>query len=166
MNKNTLLIEINKGLSQREIGILLGVSQTTIRYWLIKFNLKTKPRNVRHNCSCGENNPSNFYGNRKSTCKKCFNKSVIKAGNDNKKYGVKYLGGECVNCGYCKSMRALEFHHIDPTLKDPNFKSLRGWSKIRLRKELDKCILLCSNCHSETHEQLDCKSIGGKNEFL
>lgn len=64
-----------------------------------------------------------------------------------------YGGGKCVICGYNKSGRALSFHHLDPKKKDfgLSYKGLtRSWEKIR--KELDKCILLCANCHMEVHD--------------
>lgn len=67
---------------------------------------------------------------------------------------VEYKGGKCVRCGYCKSLRALQFHHRDPEQKDfaisrPN---PRSWEKVKV--ELDKCDLLCANCHSELHDEL------------
>jgi 5-methylcytosine-specific restriction endonuclease McrA len=67
---------------------------------------------------------------------------------------VEYKGGKCSRCGYCKSLRALQFHHRDPKQKDfaisrPN---PRSWEKVKV--ELDKCDLLCANCHSEAHDEL------------
>ena len=46
----------------------------------------------------------------------------------------------------------MEFHHLDPTQKDFGISSNsnRAWEKIRI--ELDKCVLVCSNCHREIHE--------------
>lgn len=70
-----------------------------------------------------------------------------------KKQAIEYMGGGCSICGYNKSPNALEFHHIDPTTKRWN------WNKLRLRKwkdiyeELDRCVLLCSNCHREQHDE-------------
>jgi hypothetical protein len=52
-------------------------------------------------------------------------------------------------------MEALEFHHLDGSRKDFGISSkgyTRSWSKIR--DELDKCILLCANCHREIHAGL------------
>lgn len=67
---------------------------------------------------------------------------------------VEYKGGKCFRCGYDKSLRALQFHHRDPKEKDfaisrPN---PRSWDKVKV--ELDKCDLLCANCHSEIHDEL------------
>jgi len=67
----------------------------------------------------------------------------------NKLKAIGLLGGECSICGYKKLPHALEFHH-----KDPNDKSFeishphtRSWDKIKA--EVLKCELVCSNCHKE-----------------
>lgn len=66
---------------------------------------------------------------------------------------VEYKGGECEKCGYKKCIDALEFHHKDPNEKDFTI-SGKSWSFERLKKEADKCILVCSNCHKEIHFEL------------
>jgi predicted HNH restriction endonuclease len=62
-------------------------------------------------------------------------------------------GGKCQNCGYKKSMVALQFHHLDPTKKDLRLDSRRlsNSSLDRILIEAEKCILLCANCHAEEH---------------
>lgn len=66
------------------------------------------------------------------------------------------MGSKCQICGYSKSSNALEFHHITPKEKKFSLSSIRGnptnWENIK--QELAKCILLCSNCHKEVHENL------------
>ena len=51
-------------------------------------------------------------------------------------------------------MRALKFHHRDPLTKSFGIggSHCRKWEL--LIKELDKCDLVCSNCHDEIHEGL------------
>ena len=71
-----------------------------------------------------------------------------------KKWAVEYKGGKCEKCGYNKCIKALDFHHTDPTQKDFSIsdRSLKlDWKDIK--KELDKCKLLCSNCHREEHSK-------------
>lgn len=104
---------------------------------------------------CGETNPQNFYGHSKSNCRLCRNQQTIQRGRERRQYGVDLLGGKCVVCGFNDYSEALDFHHLDPALKDPNFSSLRGWSKKRIRKELETCVLLCSNCHRAEHAGYD-----------
>lgn len=66
------------------------------------------------------------------------------------------MGSKCQICNYYKSTNALEFHHIDPSQKDFGFASIRAnpknWGAIK--EELEKCILLCSNCHREVHDNI------------
>lgn len=62
-------------------------------------------------------------------------------------------GGKCNLCGYNKSQRALSFHHLDPKKKEFDLSSrglTRSWE--RIQKEIEKCILLCANCHMEVHD--------------
>ncbi len=73
---------------------------------------------------------------------------------------VAYLGGSCQVCGYSKSIAALTFHHINPLLKNFNLSGTglsKSWEK--LKPELDKCRLLCCNCHFELHEREDMERI-------
>ena len=64
-----------------------------------------------------------------------------------------YKGGKCAVCGYDKCQRALSFHHVNPKEKDFDLSSrglTRSWE--RIKKEIDKCVLLCANCHMELHD--------------
>lgn len=67
---------------------------------------------------------------------------------------VAYKGGKCERCGYDRCIDALEFHHVDPVQKDFTISSkgyTRSWNTVKA--ELDKCIMLCANCHRELHAQ-------------
>lgn len=88
-----------------------------------------------------------------SLCKSCHNSKTVARGRDNKAIYVAYKGGKCERCGYSKCHDALEFHHRDPEQKDPSFQSMRYWGLQKSIKELDKCELLCSNCHREEHSK-------------
>lgn len=89
-----------------------------------------------------------------SNCK--ISASVKRHRQSRKDRAVAYKGGKCESCGYDRSVRALCFHHTDPTLKAfPLTQSRMGnmpWKDITV--ELDKCVLLCSNCHAEVHDGL------------
>lgn len=67
---------------------------------------------------------------------------------------VDYAGGKCSRCGYNKSKRALEFHHTDPNIKDFGISKCITKNIAFQKKEVDKCVLVCSNCHAEIHEEL------------
>lgn len=88
----------------------------------------------------------------------CNSCSVTKSKKKTKIKAIEYKGGKCKECGYRKSMAALCFHHVDPLTKEFSIGSngqTKGWEKIK--KEIDKCILLCQNCHHELHEKQDSK---------
>ena len=83
-------------------------------------------------------------------CKKCRVEHVTRCRQNRKKKCVEYKGCECKNCGYKKCIDALEFHHRDPSKKEFSIAcsgATRSWA--RTKKELDKCDLLCANCHRE-----------------
>lgn len=68
---------------------------------------------------------------------------------------IEYKGGKCIRCGYNKYSGALEFHHRNPDEKEFNLSQFRNSALERLIKEVDKCDLLCANCHREVeHETL------------
>ena len=68
---------------------------------------------------------------------------------------VEYKGGKCESCGYNRNIAALEFHHLNPLEKDFNI-SNKGYTKSweNVKKEIDKCILVCANCHREIHDEI------------
>lgn len=84
-------------------------------------------------------------------CKKCILKNNVVNRKKIKQKAVEYLGGECVRCGYNKCLGALDFHHLDPKEKDIDYHNFKTKFDEKLKKELDKCILLCANCHREEH---------------
>lgn len=68
---------------------------------------------------------------------------------------VEYKGGKCRLCGYQKCIEAMEFHHRDSSVKDFGISQkgyTRSWTKVK--EELDKCTVLCANCHREVHVKL------------
>ena len=77
-------------------------------------------------------------------------KAVAKRRRKVKELAVAYKGGKCQVCGYNKYVGALDLHHLDRTTKEFSM-GHRGythsWEKIR--KEADKCALVCANCHRE-----------------
>ena len=86
-------------------------------------------------------------------CKNCKHDKQTQRRQDLKRKLIDLKGGKCSKCGYNKCITALEFHHSDPTVKEFNLsKNLRA-TEIVL-KELQKCILVCANCHREIHAQL------------
>ena len=65
-----------------------------------------------------------------------------------------HKGGKCQRCGYDKCEGALQFHHRNPEEKEFTLGQInlsKDFSIDELLQEVDKCDLLCANCHSEEH---------------
>jgi predicted HNH restriction endonuclease len=68
-----------------------------------------------------------------------------------KKQLFDYLGGKCKICGLIDHMSCYDFHHVNPQEKEKEVSYIAGYSLKRAMKEVEKCILLCSNCHRKLH---------------
>lgn len=134
---------IEEGLTQREIASRLRISQTTVRYWLKKLDVQTKPK--RTGCK--------LHG--VSPCVKCKRGSAAQVTARRRKLKemvVMERGGRCehptcpVNSEYQFELGDLEFHHRDRQTKA---RSLANWSQSEaaFRAEVVKCDLLCALCH-------------------
>ena len=83
---------------------------------------------------------------------------------------IEYKGNECEECGYNKCQASLTFHHIDPIKKEIQFCDMNERInnlddiKYNIIKELDKCKLLCCNCHNEKH--IDIEFFERNKEFI
>ena len=64
---------------------------------------------------------------------------------------IKVLGGKCCLCGFDDFQEALEFHHVNPAEKEFTISAGYNMSWQKIKHELDKCVLLCANCHRELH---------------
>lgn len=167
---------VSEKLSSYDIARRLGKSQGCIKHWLKKFGLKTHIAihgiaGSPHSSSSGqlvktcklcnqskELNSENFYiqsnGTYHSYCKSCNNQRTINRIRIRKQMIVDYKGGKCCICGYNRYVGALDFHHLDPNIKDFNISNLKTYSFDKLKLEADKCILVCKNCHAEIHSGL------------
>ena len=153
---------VDEGYSTRKMAKKLGVGQTTIKYWMKKFGIKTNPHRyikkdgkVFKPCpqckAIKEINFVNFYPKGKkgysSYCKKCFSIYCSNRWIQKKKDAVKYKGGICIDCKSTFDYYLYDFHHLDSNTKEFDWNKLRlyGWN--RIKSELDKCVLLCCMCH-------------------
>lgn len=106
---------------------------------------------------CKKHGNTPFFLDKSGTwrCKKCRNEAVQKRREKLKLMAIEYKGGKCEICGYDKCPDAMEFHHINSNEKDFGI-SQNGCTRSfdNMKKELDKCILVCSNCHREIHYNL------------
>lgn len=68
---------------------------------------------------------------------------------------IEYLGGQCERCGYNKCQRALTFHHRNRADKELSLSQTLDWSWVKIKAELDKCELVCFNCHMEAEDEYE-----------
>lgn len=113
-----------------------------------------------HTCTCCkvEKDISDFYlrssGKPRSYCKQCWSSKAMDRQKNLKQQCVDYKGGKCCRCGYDRCIAALEFHHTDPTQKEFGIAQVKSRSiNESIKSELDKCELVCSNCHREIHSK-------------
>lgn len=61
----------------------------------------------------------------------------------------------CTDCGEYYPFYVMHFDHLPGTLKRSNISSMQSWSKKSLAEEIEKCELVCANCHaSRTYNRL------------
>ena len=172
MEKEILENYLNEGLSLNQISKLTGKSLTSVRYWKDKYSLKSNFVSIKalESKEYGESRfcprckkdvmTTEFYkrrGKENSSvyCKPCTSSQTLERMRKLKSKMIEYKGGCCSRCGYDKYQGALEFHHLDPKEKDFNPSHLKKYTfNERIMSELDKCILVCSNCHREIHHEL------------
>lgn len=159
MEREQLEQYIAQSLNTREIAELNKIDQATVMYWLRKFKLKTvralkDGKKICRDCKLRFNKTEFYKGGGTKTssyCKTC----VSNRNNTNRKLiklkAIEYLGGCCNKCRYNKCSAALEFHHVNPLEKDRKYNNIRKAFTPVLISELNKCILLCANCHRELH---------------
>lgn len=86
-----------------------------------------------------------------SECKTCFKNRMLERTKIVWDKTKEIIGDSCKNCGYNRCSAALEFHHLDPDKKDFQISKSRSRNFEKIKTEIEKCILLCANCHREVH---------------
>jgi len=171
MEKEILIKLIESGLSQRKIAQALNCSQGNIKHWLKKYQLKTvtKQFNIKTDIEkfcpkCEIVKPlDEFYFSYEGKiiggyCKLCSNAFHTKRVRNVKLKMIEYKGSSCKHCNLSvgdSHYAVFDFHHMDPKTKDVNFNKIKYQKWDLIQKELDKCILLCSNCHRLEHARLE-----------
>ena len=105
---------------------------------------------------CGQKfRPKTAAANQRMCCYNCMPDGVQLRRGDFLAKIKQARGGKCERCGYNTCIKALEFHHLDPSQKD--FTISNDHFKLKEAvEESKKCILICANCHRELHDNLWC----------
>ena len=100
---------------------------------------------------CFHKNGFNSKGEQKyrGYCKDCAN-TLEKTRYHNKKDFIDSQKQKCFKCGDTRTY-VLDYHHIDPSKKDFTIGRIKKGSLDLIQQEIDKCIVLCANCHREFH---------------
>jgi transposase len=168
IGREDLAALVDAELSIAQIAERLGRSKGTIRHWLKTHDLKTYAQQGRlseHSTRmakaaglatvtrhCHRHGLTDFWleGRGYYRCKRCRMERVSRRRRAMKVTLVAEAGGSCSLCGYDRCTAALHFHHVDPTTKRFHL-SMQGVTRslARARAEMEKCVLLCANCHAE-----------------
>jgi len=180
MEYNELKAYLDRNLSLKQISQESKKCLGSIRHWMKKYGLKPNFANFKGGYKPGQKiigddrycpscktyqNINEFYTRRKNNfsgyCRRCISRRTTERQRKLKKMMIDYKGGRCQNpeCstpgGYDRSINGLEFHHIDPIKKEFTLSQVRLCKMTdKIKEELDKCLLLCANCHREVHEQI------------
>ena len=181
MNEEILKLR-NDGKSFGEISKILGKPKSTVRDICKRFGLggrsdgkidfpknKISDLNVYYKTHTRKET-ADFFGISESVVKYHVDKKRTILTEDERKMvnyehvknfrqklkekAINYKGNCCEKCGYNKCNSALEFHHLDPNKKDFGIGSYSVLSGEKIKLELDKCIMICANCHREIHHDL------------
>ena len=94
------------------------------------------------------------YKSPQSKCKSCFNRYCSDRWINKKIKFIEYKGSKCSDCGISypeEPYVIFDFHHRNPEDKEFDWTKLRLLSNDKITKEINKCDLLCSNCHRKRH---------------
>jgi len=154
-----------RGLSMRGMARELGVSVSTVRHWLRRYEIAT-PRIKRlaasraarergqkileYQCPYHGEVQLQLVPSKGFRCGRCASEAVTRRRRRVKAILVAEAGGRCALCGYERYVGALEFHHRDPVIKAFGLSEAGVTRSLEIaRREAAKCALLCSNCHAE-----------------
>lgn len=146
MKKDQEIIKLyNEQYTGTEISKLLNIGRRTVYRALTRNNVTLHSNNAHFNCRiCGvEVSRRHICG----TCNTNLRRYRVKL------KAVEYKGGCCEKCGWSGDISGYDCHHIDPATKSFNLTAVnmanKAWAEVK--KELDKCLLLCALCHRLEH---------------
>ena len=178
MEEKLLRQDVLLGLSVKELQNKYSCSRSTIYYYKKLYNLNglspnSKPRVADTGTKlCNECNLqksiTEFYSNGytskgtakyKAKCKACSNtqRADLRKALILEYISTRFNTYACVKCGCTGPYKFLDWHHSDPSIKEFTIGQIAISSEEQffseLVPELEKCVLLCPNCHRLEHIQ-------------
>jgi hypothetical protein len=109
---------------------------------------------------CGQELPLDLFswrnkqaGTKRSECKSCQN-AYMRMEYQEKKEAIQALKSQecCAKCGESRGY-VLDYHHINPDTKENTIARMisNNYGLTKVYSEIEKCIVLCANCHREFH---------------
>jgi hypothetical protein len=165
IDRTALEAMVELGMPIRAMAEQLGVSYTTVRHWLKRYELTT-PRAKRLASTrtardaglddglvaCPVHGPTRHIRRKDGglRCLACRSDAVSRRRRRVKAILVDEAGGCCTMCGYADSPGVLHFHHVDPVSKSFALSDVGVTRSLaKARAEAAKCVLLCARCHAE-----------------
>jgi transposase-like protein len=168
IDRNRLEEMVNRGMTIAEIAAEVGLSKTTVRHWLKRYQLRTHnkvgPRVMKEAkvakeagmltmlAECRQHGETSYIleGRGYYRCQRCRVEQIARHRRKLKETLVADAGGRCQACGYDGCIGALQFHHVDRADKRMGISAGGLTQSLQaLRLEAAKCVLLCANCHAE-----------------
>ena len=121
---------------------------------------KNKSKKSGYSCECKECHKiirKKYYDNNKE---KEINRVHTRRAQQVKDFKEFKSKLKCILCNE-NHITTLHFHHLNPSMKEIELSTAirLGWSKDKLEKEIDKCVVLCANCHAKEHYSLNTNNI-------
>ena len=121
---------------------------------------KNKSKKSGYSCECKECHKiirKNYYDNNREKEINRVHVRRVKQVKDFKEFKSKL---KCILCNE-NHIATLHFHHLDPSTKEIDLSTAvrLGWSKDKLEKEINKCVVLCANCHAKEHYSLNTHNV-------
>jgi transposase len=157
---------VGQGASLNDLSEVLGLSKSSVRHWLHKYDLETSGmgwrrqqtrrareaglKHITRNCAHHGMTTFILEGRGYYRCIECRRRAVSNWRRRAKRRLIDAAGGACILCGYDRHPGALHFHHLDPSQKRYTL-SRAGHTRsfAEALEEAKKCVLLCANCHAE-----------------
>ena len=163
INPELLQSLADEGLPVREIAQRLGLSPSTVNRKMLDLGIQRRAPSrraeamaarergeTRFTSTCRRHGVGDFLAlpGGRSRCARCNSEAVARWRRRVKEILVEEAGGRCILCDFDEHVAALQFHHVDPTAKSHGIAEAGATRSLaRARKEAEKCVLLCANCH-------------------
>jgi hypothetical protein len=171
MEQDALFFLTSQGKSIRQIAKELDKSYTTVRYWLLKYKITTSYAEASLDpakqiakgqgldeciASCKIHGQTKFTlteNRSKWRCNRCASDATVRARQKKKQLLVETHGSICMRCLQNFPFYLYNFHHLSRESKLYNIKDIYISPK-KLESELEKCVMICANCHAEVEEEI------------